>query len=93
MLIEALRPLRIRLPEGEIRLDPGYPVDFPAARARKLLSKACGRVRAVAPIPSGACWACGRIRYWLSVYDHMVCGVCHPPADPALVLEWIEGSP
>ncbi len=54
-------------------------------------SEACGRVRAVAPIHSGACWACGKSRFWLSIHDKLTCGVCHPPADISLVVEWLEG--
>ncbi len=89
MLIEALQPLRVRLPEGEIRLDPGYPVDFPAAQARSLLAKAPGRVRAVAPTSPGACWACRTTRCWLSIHGVLTCALCHPPAHPSLVAEWL----
>lgn len=46
-MIEALAPLRVRFTEGEIRLSPGQPVDFPEDRARKLLVKAAGKVRLV----------------------------------------------
>lgn len=46
-MIEALAPLRVRFTEGEIRLSPGQPVDFPEDRARKLLVKAASKVRLV----------------------------------------------
>ena len=49
MLIEALEPMKIRLPTGEIRqLVVGQPVDLPDPQACKLLALAVGRVRVVA---------------------------------------------
>ncbi len=51
MLIEAIQPLTILLPNGRLRLEPGHPVDFPEDRARRLLEKAPGKVRVVAPRP------------------------------------------
>jgi hypothetical protein len=39
----------------------------------------------------GACYACGTMRRWRSVYDAVVCAQCHPPADAALVAAW-EGE-
>jgi hypothetical protein len=39
----------------------------------------------------GTCYACGTTRRWRSVYGAMVCGICHPPADAALVAAW-EGE-
>ena len=50
MLIEADRPLTVRLPDGDIRLVPGHPVELPDDQGRKLVQKANGKVRAVAPI-------------------------------------------
>lgn len=48
MLIEAITgPITYRWPEGEVRLEPGKPVDIPDYRARKILQKAPGKVRAV----------------------------------------------
>ncbi len=92
MLIEAVEgPITYRWPGGEVRLEVGKPVELPPERARKLLRKASGKVRAVSPIPSGACRACGKSRYWLSVHDTLICGICHPPADSSLIVEWLEG--
>ncbi len=93
MLLEAVDcPIRYRLADGhEIRLELGKPVELPAERARKLLRKAHGKVRAIPPVLPGACWACGQARYWLSVHDVLVCGTCHPPAHASLVVEWLEG--
>ena len=58
MLIEAVgRPLTYRWPEGEVRLEPGKPVNLPDERARRLLDRAPGRVRIVAglaPVTVGA---------------------------------------
>lgn len=36
-------------PGGEVRLEPGKPVDLPDERAKRLLTKAPGRVRVVPP--------------------------------------------
>lgn len=48
MLIEAtVKPLTYRWPQGEVRLEPGHPVELPDDRAQRLLEKAPGRVRAV----------------------------------------------
>ncbi len=47
MLIEALKPLTVCLPEGTLHLDPGQPVDLPTEQARQLLAKVPGKVRLV----------------------------------------------
>ena len=51
MLIESLVVLRVKLPSGEVVLKPGCPVQFSEDEGRKLLEKAPGKVRAVAPAP------------------------------------------
>jgi hypothetical protein len=40
------------------------------------------------PNSSRACYACGTMRRWCSVYGAVVCAQCHPPADAALVAVW-----
>jgi hypothetical protein len=35
------------------------------------------------------CPACHSRRFWRSVHGVVVCAVCHPPAGPGLVAEWI----
>ena len=48
MLIEAVdHPIRYRFPGGEIRLEPGRPVEVEPVRAAKLLARAGEKVRAV----------------------------------------------
>jgi hypothetical protein len=48
MLIEAVdHPIRYRFPGGEIRLEPGRPVEVEPERAAKLLARAGAKVRAV----------------------------------------------
>jgi hypothetical protein len=48
MLIEAVdHPIRYRFPGGEIRLEPGQPVEVEPERAAKLLARAGAKVRAV----------------------------------------------
>lgn len=50
MKIEAIGKLFIyRWPGGEVRLEPGKPIDLPPDRAAKLLARASGRVRQVEP--------------------------------------------
>ena len=51
MLIEALKPLLVRLPSGDLHLTPGKPVDLPDKQARKLLTKAQGKVKLVPTRP------------------------------------------
>ena len=50
MQIEAVgKTLTYRWPHGEVRLEPGKPVELPDDRARKILQKAPGKVRRCAP--------------------------------------------
>ena len=42
--------------------------------------------------PALPCPNCGAFAWWLSIREALVCGVCHPPASPALVRRWI-GDP
>ncbi|HEV8328446.1 MAG TPA: hypothetical protein VGQ08_13275 [Nitrospiraceae bacterium] len=51
MLIEAVdHPIRYRFPGGEIRLEPGRPVEVEPKRAAKLLARAGAKVRAITPV-------------------------------------------
>jgi hypothetical protein len=51
MLIEAVdHPIRYRFPGGEIRLEPGRPVEVEPERAAKLLARAGAKVRAITPV-------------------------------------------
>jgi hypothetical protein len=47
LLIEALLPLRLRLPAGYLELEPGVPVELPDHLAQRLLKKAVDKVRVV----------------------------------------------
>lgn len=50
MIIECVgAPFTYRWPTGEVRLEPGKPVDLPDARAKRLLGKAPDRVRVIRP--------------------------------------------
>ncbi|MEC4686722.1 MAG: hypothetical protein VST64_00230 [Nitrospirota bacterium] len=51
MLIEALKALVVRLPDGNLHLKPGVPTELPEEQARKLLARAPGKVRAVESEP------------------------------------------
>jgi hypothetical protein len=51
MLIEAVdHPIRYRFPGGEIRLEPGRPVEVEPERAAKLLARAGAKVRTITPV-------------------------------------------
>ena len=48
MLIEAMeKAFTYRWPNGEVRLQPGQPIELPADRGRRLVEKANGRVKIV----------------------------------------------
>src|SRR5215510_9521711 len=47
MRIEALRPLKIKRPGGDMLLTPGEPVDFPDDEGQRLLERAGDKVRAI----------------------------------------------
>lgn len=32
---------------------------------------------------------CGGTLFWVSKHGPIICGSCHPPADPKLVVRWI----
>ncbi|MDR4485125.1 MAG: hypothetical protein R3B95_18295 [Nitrospirales bacterium] len=49
MLIEALMTLRLKLPDRDLRVAAGQTVNLPDELALKLLERAAGKVRAVAP--------------------------------------------
>lgn len=45
------------------------------------------------PAIDPACQACRRTRFWRSIHGVIVCGICHPPAAPNLVAEWVASDP
>lgn len=47
MLVEALKPLRVKTSAGTLRLMPGTPVNLPDEQGAKLLAKAPDKVRMV----------------------------------------------
>lgn len=38
----------------------------------------------------GPCSCCQGSRYWRNLSGSLICGKCHPPGSPAVVVEWIE---
>lgn len=82
MLIEALAPLRLRLPERDLALRPGEPVELPDNQARRLMEKAGGKVRQVVrdaygPLEMQAASPTARPIYWESTD-----GTWHGPVKP-----------
>lgn len=66
MKIEAIgKPFIYRWPDGEVRLEPGKPIDLPADRAAKLLARAGARVRLVVePVAIEAAAPNTKLVYW-----------------------------
>lgn len=60
MLIEALTPLKVRVDNRELLLDPGQPQDLSDEDARRLLAKVPGKVRVVT-VPAGSDPLIGRV--------------------------------
>ena len=92
MLIEASRPLCIRLATGDLHLKPGVPVEFPDDDAVQLLAKKPDAVRRVSA-PAGYCALCGR-GYWIRIAHTAAwqCGRCHPSESPVETLFVPGGS-
>jgi hypothetical protein len=86
MLIEALQPLTVRLPQGEVRLVPGHPTEIPSPHAERLLAKAGDKVRALHGKHQWIAWVSplfgectGRVVFgpeegWVCVIAHSVTG-------------------
>ena len=50
MLLEAVdRPIRYTWPQGELRFEPGKPIEVPDDRGQKVLTKCGDKVRKVSP--------------------------------------------
>ena len=87
MTLETLAPFKIRL-EGRNRdLCPGTIITIADHLGWKILGKVPNKVRQV---DGGPCFTCRSTRRWLSVYGAVICGTCHPPADPSLVVRWVR---
>jgi putative DNA primase/helicase len=43
-----------------------------------------------APLPD-PCRVCGGRRRWRSTHGRTICARCHPPGDPTMVAEWLDG--
>jgi hypothetical protein len=88
MMLEATdKPIRYCWPGGEVRLEPGKPVELPESRAQRLLDKVPGKVRVV-PI-----YSVGTPVNVTSMNGHRWAGVIEshcviPPGDPAKAGYW-----
>ena len=76
MLIEVLAPLTIRLPEGNVRLQPGQPVELLDQHARRLMEKAPGKVRQVG-MTARAKSLQGQVVQWDSPLFGLLSGFVH----------------
>lgn len=55
MRVEGVGPaFTYRWPGGEVRLEPGKPIDLPDERARRLIEKAPGKVRVIPTFEPGS---------------------------------------
>jgi hypothetical protein len=78
LLIEALLPLRLRLPAGYLELEPGVPVELPDHLAQRLLKKAVDKVRIVhGDVIIESASAKARFVYWESA-DCRILGPARP---------------
>ena len=71
MLIEAYKPLRIRLKSGEIRMEPGHPIEFSDEDGEKLLARAPGKVRVIYQAGSIITWQRADGRQHTGVVDFL----------------------
>jgi hypothetical protein len=46
----------------------------------------------ISSLPAKPCGACHSQRFWVSIHGATVCAVCHPPASPRLLRQWIDLS-
>ena len=70
MLIEAVtQPIRYTWPQGELRLEPGKPIEVPDDRGQKVLAKCGGKVRKVSPDWLAAWEELARLTYGLQPED------------------------
>ncbi len=93
MLIVALKPIKLRLDDGDQVLTPGQPVDLPDEQARLVLTRAAGKVRLIRePVrgPEGtcglACPGCGRSSPTL--YRLASCWRCASCVGPGARIWW-----
>ncbi len=42
------------------------------------------------PTVADECRTCQGLRFWRSIYGQVICGICHPPAHPGVVAEWLD---
>jgi hypothetical protein len=102
-LLQQTLPSAARAPESETPVpDVTTAVPDTVASCPHAHSGRCGdgtaedeprRVLVTQPMPywpnsPGACYACGTTRRWRSLYGVLICGMCHPPTNAALVAAW-----
>jgi hypothetical protein len=39
---------------------------------------------------ASGCYTCKATRFWESIHGAVICGVCHPPANTGLVVNWLN---
>ncbi len=85
------RRVVLSIGRGRKRLHVSAPVGALSSELREVLRRQKWSLLALLERrPEGGCYACHGTRYWLSIHQALICGVCHPPAYPSLVAEWIE---
>lgn len=81
MWIESSKPLRVRFKQGEVRLEPGHPVELPEEAGQRVLEKAGSKVRIVGA-PDGSTIIEPASTTARSVYWEDVRGQLQGPAVP-----------
>ena len=66
--------------------------DLLALKAQKSAVVALLARQATSPVRRLVCFACKERHFWRSIYGVTVCGLCHPPASPKLVAEWLDAE-
>ena len=82
---------KVTLDSKQLRIKP-RPRPELLLKVKKSLKALVSTLMARQGAPQGLCDVCHELSWWLSVYGLWTCGVCHPPVDPNVVVEWI-GEP
>jgi hypothetical protein len=62
----------------------------PSATRRASEARASDDLRSWWQDAEGHCKVCRGRKAWRSIHGTVICGLCHPPASPALVAAWLE---
>jgi hypothetical protein len=87
---QVLDDFKAKTVKGIIFLKKGQVIDALEDKADPLVK--LGKLKPYHEATGPVCPTCHERAFWESVYDALHCGVCSPPAGPALVRRWIGDS-